>query len=135
MFFILLPSISWAGDFFSSLSGVFRSSSKALVNLSPVSVPPGPLQSVSILLTAFTAPSALWLAWGWATDEILWIVPILLCRSFILVDVYSGPPSDANDLGIPKLAYHLFSCWYTVSAPCVTLTTSIHELNLSTITE
>ena len=39
----------------------------------------------------------------WATEENLWMVPQVFRAFFNEADVNSGPPSEANSSGIPKV--------------------------------
>ena len=98
-----LPKTHMAGDNPVSLSGVFRYCSMARWNLSVFRVPPGPVFSMIILLTVFTAISARLLLCAKATEEMRCLTPQLLRNVFILSEVNSGPPSEVSSSLIPKV--------------------------------
>ena len=72
--------------------------SKALWNLSTSKDPDALMLSISILLTVLTANSALQLACGFATDDILCLTSQVFKNSLVFPAVNCGPPSEINSL-------------------------------------
>ena len=98
-----LPNKTNAGDAFVSGSMELRYISKALWNLSTSKDPDASMLSISILLTVLTANSALQLACGFATDDILCLTPQAFKNSLVFPAVNYGPPSEVNSSGMPNV--------------------------------
>ena len=97
------PNMHLAGDNFVSLSGVFLYCNIARWNASVLRSPLGLVFPVIKRLTVLTPTSARQLLWRNATDDSLWWTPQSCSNFRIVMDVNSGPPSEASSSGIPNV--------------------------------
>ena len=128
------PNTHIAGDNFVSESGVFRYWRIARWTPSVSSSPLVPVLLVMRRSTVFTPISALQLLCGNATDESWWCTPQVLRKRRVVVEVNSGPPSDASSSGIPYVTNERRRLSIRPSAPPVVLSTIGQFEYLSTMT-
>ena len=98
-----LPNETNPGDAFVSGSMKLRYISKVLWNLSTYKDPAALMLSISILLTVLMANSALQLACGFDTDDILCLTPQAFKISLVFPAVNCGQASEINSSGMPNV--------------------------------